>query len=101
MKTVAAILLLVVGVAWPLGWLLWLAGRLNRQPPMTPRLLGLLLALNFVVPISLILTALRLLLEPLRVSPVFRGVLLIAWAAVPVLAISAWLATKAAPGGAE
>lgn len=101
MRTVAAILLLVVGVAWPLGWLLWLAGRLNRKPPLTPRLLGFLLALNGVLPISFILTAFGLLLEPLRVSPIFKGVLLIAWAAVVVLAIGSWRVKTVASGGPE
>jgi len=98
MGTIAVILLLVVGVAWPLGWLLWLAGRFNRKPPLTPTLLGFLLALNGILPVSLILTAFGLLLEPLRVSPIFKGVLLILWGAVVVLAIGSWQAKIVASG---
>jgi len=99
MTTFAALVLLVVGVAWPLSWLVWLNARLNREPPLSPRQLGLLLALNFIFPVSLILTAFGMLLDPLGASVVFRVVLVTAWTAVAILALGVWWARKGVRSG--
>ncbi len=61
MRTCAGILLLLIGLAFPMGMLFWLNGRLSRKPAPRPREIGLLLAFNGVLPVSLILAGLGLL----------------------------------------
>ena len=90
MRTVAAILLLVLGVIWPLASLLWLSGRLNRQPALSPRRLGLIIAVTGVFPISLVLMAFGLLLPQFQESPVFKVVVLVSWVATVALFIGLW-----------
>jgi hypothetical protein len=71
-----------------MGMLLWLNARLNRQPPLAPRTAGLILALNGILPISLILTAFRMLSANMRASPVVLGALIVSWIAVLILALA-------------
>lgn len=87
MRTVVAILLLLVGVIWPLASLLWLSGRLNRQPALSPRRLGLIIAVTGVFPISLVLTAFGFLLPQFQESPIFKVVVLVSWVATIALFI--------------
>jgi hypothetical protein len=87
---VAAILLLIIGVIWPLASLLWLSSRLNRTPTLSSQRLGLILALNLIFPISLILSAFGLLLPQLRESLAFKGALVVAWVATLGLFAGLW-----------
>jgi hypothetical protein len=103
LKTVIAILLLILGVAWPLALLLWLSNRFNRQPAISPRRLGLIIAITGVFPISLVLSAFRLLLPQFQASPVFTIVLLVSWVATAALFIGLWWSsvTERLAGGGE
>jgi hypothetical protein len=93
MRTVAAILMLVLAVAWPMGVLVWLAARLNRSPRPSPRWIGCLLALTLLLPTGLVLTGFGLLLPVLQNSRVFWGVVVAAWLGVLVSAAGlAWTA---------
>ena len=80
METLAGILLLVAGTAFPLGMVAWLSGRLNRQPRPAPRVVGLLLALNGLLPLGLVALGLGLLMPQLwattwlRVATLAAGV---------------------------
>ncbi len=95
MRTVAAILFLILGVIWPLSVLIWLSAWLNRQPALSPRRLGLIISVTGVFPISLVLSAFGLLLPRLQGSPVFKVVLLVAWVATIVLFIGLWWTSAA------
>ena len=57
---VLGVLLLVSGVVFPLAMLFWLSSRLSRPPALRPRQVGLMLALNLMLPASLVLWALQL-----------------------------------------
>jgi|GEM_PF-1337533 hypothetical protein len=57
---VAGILLLAAGVLFPLALLIWLSSRLSRPPALAPRRVGMWLALNFLLPVGLVLWGLRL-----------------------------------------
>ncbi len=54
------ILLLVIGASFPLGMLIWLSGRLQRQPAARPQQVGMWLAFNFMLPVGLVLLGLSL-----------------------------------------
>jgi hypothetical protein len=58
--TAAGILMFAVGAAFPLGMLIWLSSRLQRQPAPRPRQVGMWLALNFMLPAGLVLQGLSL-----------------------------------------
>jgi len=60
MRVVVGILLLLVGVGFPMGMLVWLNSRMRRQPHPGARQVGIILALNGVLPVGLILVGLGL-----------------------------------------
>ncbi len=65
MRTVLGILLVVIGVAYPMAAVFWLNQRMSRQPAMTSTQVGLALAFNGVLPVSLILAGIGLLVPRL------------------------------------
>lgn len=81
------VLLLLAGAALPLAFLTWLSGRLGRTPAPRPRQMGLWLALNFVLPVGLALSALRLLSARVAAAPVIRDAATAALAAAVLLAV--------------
>jgi len=81
------VLLLLAGAALPLAFLAWLSGRLGRTPAPRPRQMGLWLALNFVLPIGLVLSALRLISPRVAATPVIRDLAAVALAAAVLLAV--------------
>jgi hypothetical protein len=81
------VLLLLAGAALPLAFLVWLNGRLGRTPAPRPRQMGLWLALNFVLPVGLVLSALRLISARVAASPVIRDAAAAALAAAVLLAV--------------
>ncbi|MCX7707348.1 MAG: hypothetical protein N2204_05015 [Anaerolineae bacterium] len=60
MRVVAGILLLVIGIIFPMGMLAWLSSRFNRRPRPPAAQVGLLLALNGLLPLALVLAGLGL-----------------------------------------
>lgn len=80
MRIVAGILLIVAGMIFPMGLMAWLNGRLNRAPLPSPRQVGLILALNGLLPVGLVLWGLGLLSARLWGLFWLRGVLAAVWA---------------------
>ncbi len=72
MRIALGIILLAIGVAYPMAALYWLNLRMGRKPAMTPRQVGLQLALNGILPVSLIFWGLALVLPWLWASPAVR-----------------------------
>jgi len=60
MTRLLGILILTAGVILPMALAGWLAFRLNRKPPLASRRVGLILALNGVLPVGLVLLGLGL-----------------------------------------
>lgn len=89
---VAGILLLAAGVIFPLALLLWLSSRLGRPPALAPRRVGMWLALNFVLPVGLVLWGLRL------ISPRMAASAALQYAATAALIAAALLAAGLAAG---
>jgi len=75
LTTVAGILILIVGVAYPMAALIWLNGRLGRQPALAARHVGRIVAFNGVFPLSLIGLGVGLLSTGLWASLAFKMVL--------------------------
>jgi hypothetical protein len=88
MNAVAGMILIVLGVAYPMAALVWLNGRMSRQPPLAPRRLGLILALNGIVPIAIIFWGLELLVPKLSANVTVRMVLWIASLASIILLVT-------------
>lgn len=74
MRIVLGILLLVTGVAYPMAAVYWLNQRMARKPAMSSRQVGLQLALNGILPISLIFWGLALAVPWLWAIPAIRMV---------------------------
>ena len=77
MRVVAGILLLVLGISYPMAMIFWLNRRLSRQPALLPRQVGKVLAFNGIFPVGVIALGLGLLLPAVGSTPVFRLVLLL------------------------
>jgi hypothetical protein len=90
MLTLAGILILIIGVAFPMGMLVWLNGRMRRPPSLQPRQVGMLLALNGILPLGLVLTGLWLIYPPFGASLAFKAVLIAAGLAALVLLVGLW-----------
>ncbi len=95
MGIIAGILLLLLGVSFPLATLFWLNGRMRRKPALNPRQVGLTLAFNGVLPVGLITLALGLLSPRVWASVVVRTISIATLAASVVLLI-AWVVMEAA-----
>lgn len=85
MRIVTGILLVVSGVIFPMALVAWLSGRLNRAPRPNPRQVGLILALNGLLPVGMITLGLGLMSERLGALVWLRGVALAAWIAAGVV----------------
>jgi uncharacterized membrane protein len=96
MQSLAGILILLVGVAFPMGMLVWLNARLRRQPALQPRQVGMLLALNGILPLGLVLTGLGLIYPPFGASLAFKVVLIASGLAVLALLVGLWWTRQAA-----
>ena len=60
MQKLAGVLILMAGVIFPLVMVGWLALRLSKKPPLPPDRLGLILALNLMLPVGLVLLGMSL-----------------------------------------
>jgi hypothetical protein len=96
MQPLAGILILIIGVAFPMVMLVWLNSRMRRQPGLQPRQVGMLLALNGILPLGLVLTGLWLIHPPFGASLVFKTVLLACGLAVLALLVGLWWTRRAA-----
>jgi hypothetical protein len=90
MVILIGILVLLIGVGFPMGMLVWLNGRMRRQPALQPRQVGLLLALNGILPLGLILTGFWMIHPPFGTSLAFKVVIVVSWLAVLVLLVGLW-----------
>jgi hypothetical protein len=90
MVTLIGILVLLLGVAFPMGMLVWLNGRMRRQPALQPRQVGLLLALNGILPLGLVLAGLWLIYPSFGASLAYKVVLVAAGLTVLALVIGLW-----------
>jgi hypothetical protein len=88
MRVPIGILVLLVGIAFPLGMLVWLNGRMRREPLLTSARVGMLLALNGILPLGLILGGLWLISPPFGASIAFRGAMIAVGLAVPILLVA-------------
>ncbi len=81
------VLLLVIGAIFPLALLLWLGLRLNRRPALRPRQVGLLLALNLMLPVSMVLWGLQMISPRLAASAAIQTAAIASSAAAVCLVI--------------
>jgi hypothetical protein len=65
MRIAIGILLLAVGVSYPIGAVFWLNRRMTRQPVPEPRLMGRILTLNLIFPVCLVLAGIGFLVPRL------------------------------------
>jgi hypothetical protein len=94
LSLISGIILVVIGVVFPMGTLFWLNGRMDKQPRLVSRQVGLILALNGIVPVALITLGVGLLMGKLWTSLEFKVVLMVSsLAAVSVIA-ALWGTTR-------
>jgi len=87
-RTLAGILLLIIGVIFPMAMLFQMNSVLSRKPAPRPSRVGMLLALNGVLPVALIISGLMLLSDRFAVSPALRAALIATWVASAALLIA-------------
>ena len=87
MRTLAGILLLIIGVIFPMAMLFQMNNVLSRKPAPRPSQVGMLLALNGVLPVALIISGLMLLSDRFAASPALRAALIATWVASAALLI--------------
>jgi hypothetical protein len=80
-STFAGILLLIFGVIFPMAMLFQINSMLSRKPAPPPSRVGMLLALNGVLPVALIISGLMLLAVRFAASPALRAALIATWVA--------------------
>jgi uncharacterized membrane protein len=88
MRTVVGIIVLLAGVAFPMAMLLWLNGRMKRQPALAANQVGMLLALNLILPLGLVLAGLWLISPPFGASMAFKAAIIAAGLAILVLLVA-------------
>lgn len=88
MRIVAGILLVISGIIFPMGLVAWLNSWLNRAPRPGPRQVGLVLALNGLLPVGLVTLGLGLISDRLWALSWLRGIVLVAWSAAAIVAIA-------------
>ena len=79
MRTAAGILLLIAGIIFPMAMLFRMNSVLSRKPAPAPSRVGMLLALNGVLPVALVISGLVLMSVRFGSSPALRVVLIATW----------------------
>ena len=87
MRTLAGILLLIIGVIFPMAMLFQMNSVLSRKPAPRPGRVGMLLALNGVLPVALIISGLMLLSARFSAAPALRAAMIATWVASLALLI--------------
>jgi hypothetical protein len=90
MRTLVGIMVLIIGVAFPMGMLVWLNSRMRRQPALPSAQVGMLLALNGILPLGLVLAGLWLISPPFGTSTALKAALIAAAIAVCALLVGLW-----------
>ena len=85
MKPLAGILLLIAGVILPMAMLFRMNSILSRKPAPRPSRVGMLLALNGVLPVALVISGLMLLSASMMASAALRIVVIATWLASATL----------------
>lgn len=98
MKVLAGILLLIAGVVLPMAMLFQMNNLLSRKPAPRPGRVGMLLALNGVLPVALVISGLMLLSARSTVSPALRAAMIATWVASAALVIALLLSRGAGRG---
>jgi hypothetical protein len=78
-RILAGILLLIVGVIFPMAMLFRMNSMLSRKPAPRPSRVGMLLTLNGVLPVALVTTGLAMLSARMVGSPTLRVVIIATW----------------------
>jgi hypothetical protein len=103
MRVAGGILLLIIGVIYPMAILLWLNARLQRKPAPEPRQVSVILAFNGVFPLVLIGLGIGLLSARIWAMPAFQPALAFVGLTALVLLLMSWrlgrIARAAATGG--
>jgi hypothetical protein len=86
-RTLAGILLLIIGVIFPMAMLFQMNSVLSLKPAPRPSRVGMLLALNGMLPVALIISGLVLLSARFSASPVLRAMMIATWTASLALLI--------------
>jgi heme/copper-type cytochrome/quinol oxidase subunit 3 len=86
-STFAGILLLIFGVIFPMAMLFQINSMLSRKPAPPPSRVGMLLALNGVLPVALIISGLMLLSARFSAAPALRAAMIATWVASLALLI--------------
>ena len=79
MRILAGILLLIIGVIFPMAMLFRMNSVLSRKPAPQPSRVGMLLALNGVLPVALVTSGLAMLSARMAESPALRVVVIATW----------------------
>jgi hypothetical protein len=87
-RALAGIVLLIIGVIFPMAMLFQMNNVLSRKPAPRPSQVGMLLALNGVLPVALIISGLMLLSDRFAASPALRAALIATWIASAALLIA-------------
>lgn len=95
MRTLIGILVLLAGVAFPMGMLIWLNGRMRRLPALPPVQVGMLLALNAILPVGLVLAGLWLISPPFGAGAPFKAAILAVGLAALALMVGLWWTGRA------
>jgi hypothetical protein len=95
MQTLAGIVLLLIGIAFPMCMLVWLNGRMKRKPLLTSTRTGMLLALNGILPVGLVLAGFWLISPAFGASTAFKAAMLAVGFAVLALLVSLWWTGRA------
>ena len=90
MRILLGILLVVVGIAYPMGALLWLNHRLARRPTLATSRVGVILAFDGVFPVFFIVSGLGVLVPRLWAILAIKAVVTLSALATLILAL-AWL----------
>jgi hypothetical protein len=102
MRVLVGIAVLLAGIAFPMGMLIWLNGRMKQQPALASRQTGLLLALNGILPLGLVLGGLWLIRPAVGASTAFKAAIIAVGLAVFALLVSLWwIGRDVRPGGGQ
>jgi len=97
-RTLAGILLLIIGVIFPMAMLFWMNSVLSRKPAPQPSRVGMLLALNGVLPVALVTTGLAMLSARMAGAPALQVVVLATWLTSVALVIILVIGGRAGRG---
>lgn len=89
-RTLAGIIAVSLGAVLPIATLVWLNGRLRRKPILQPRQVGIILALNGIVPVTFVALGLGMLSARVWNTLTFRVVIAVFVLASLALAAALW-----------